>query len=159
MKVSAPNYAVGGNGFHTFRLPLMSHPLNGFFRASFMDGAKSKDRKYAARFWATRMVKYEETLKLPPGWEVTKVPEPKTLDSGSASLSFEATSGEGALSYRFEFKLKKGVVPADEYADYLKAVDAMKELSEEWVVCSATSDTELAKDARPGTGTGEEGTR
>ncbi len=160
MRVSAPGYAVGDNGFYTFHLPLMSHPLNGFFRASFMDGEKSKDRKYAARFWATRMLKYEETLKLPPGGKVTKVPEPKTLESGSASLSFEATPGEGILTYRFEFKLKKGVVPAEEYDEYVKAVDAMKELSKEWIVCStAKGDTGLAEHARPGTKTGEEGTR
>lgn len=160
MKVSAPGYAAGGNGFYTFRLPLMSHPLNGFFRASFMDAEDSKERKYAARFWATRMLEYEETLRLPHGWKVTKVPEPKTLDSGSASLSFEATPGEGSLTYRFEFKLKKGVVPTEDYTDYKKAVDAMKELSNEWIVCStAEADTELARDAGAGTGTGEEGTR
>ncbi|MGD2109594.1 MAG: DUF3857 domain-containing protein [Phycisphaerae bacterium] len=158
MTVSAPAYAAGGEGFATFRLPLMSHPLNGFFRASFMEAADEKEREYAARFWATRMLEYEETLKLPDGWKVTKVPEPKTLDSGSASLSFEATPGDGSLTYRFVFKLKKGVVPADEYGDYKKAVDAMKKLGNEWIVCATDQrDTELATDARLGTGTG--GTR
>jgi len=160
LKVSAPGYATGGDGFYTFRLPLMSHPLNGFFRASFMDAGDKKERKYAAYFWATRMLEYEETLKLPPGWKVTKVPEPKTLDSESASLSFEATPGVSSLTYRFVFKLKKGLVPADEYAAYKKAADAMKELSEAWIVCSTgAADTEVATDARTGAGAGQEGTR
>ncbi len=137
MKVSAEGYAAGGNGVHMFRLPLMSHPLNGFFRASFMDSAKKKERKYGMYFWATRLVRYEETLKLPPGWEVEHVPPAKSLDFGSASLSFEAEPGDGTLTYRFELTLKSPVVSAEDYPDYKKVIDAMNELSDEWIVCAA----------------------
>ncbi|MHC4698584.1 MAG: DUF3857 domain-containing protein [Planctomycetota bacterium] len=136
MKVSASRYAAGGNGVHMFRLPLMSHPLNRFFRASFMEADGPEERKYGVRFWATRLVRYEETLKLPRGWEVERVPEPKSLDSESASLTFEAEPGDGVLTYRFEIVLKKGVVPAEDYPAYREAVDTMNELSDEWIVCA-----------------------
>ncbi|MGB2987998.1 MAG: DUF3857 domain-containing protein [Phycisphaerae bacterium] len=136
MKVSAEGYAAGGDGVHMFRLPLMSHPLNRFFRASFFDPGELKERNYGMRFWATRLVRYEETLKLPDGWKVVHVPETKTLDSESASLTFEATPGDGTLTYRFEFTLKKGVVPAEDYPGYKEAIDMINELSKEWIVCT-----------------------
>ncbi len=160
MQVTAEGYAAGGNGVHMFRLPLMSHPLNGFFRATFMDAGKPKERKYAIRLWATRLVRYEETLKLPAEWKITHVPEPKTLDSASAALSFEATPGDGELTYRFEFRLKNGVVPAEDYPDYKKAIDAMKELSDEWIVCAVDGgDAELARQVSESGTTGQGGTR
>jgi hypothetical protein len=136
MNVTAEGYAAGGNGTYAFQLPMMSHPLNSFFRASYMNAGDSDERKYGARFWATRMLRYEETLKLPTGWKVTRVPERKELDSGSAALLFEAVPGDGELTYRFEMKLKNGVVPAEDYKGYKEAVDTMKELSKEWIVCT-----------------------
>jgi hypothetical protein len=158
MTVSAEGYAAGGDGVHTFRLPLMSHPLNGFFRANFMDPVNADERKYGMRFWATRLVSYEETLKLPPDWKVVKVPEKKSLDSPSASLEFEATPGDGTLTYRFEIKLKKGVVPAEDYPGFKEAVDAMNELSDEWIVCTVGDDgDESGKHASLPARTNEEG--
>lgn len=140
MKVKAAGYAAAADGVMMFRLPLLTHPLNSFFRASFMDRARKSERKYDMRFWATRLVRYEETLALPSGWSVTHVPEPKSLDSPSASLSFEAVPGEGKLTYRFEIMLKKGVVPVKDYKGYKEAVDAMYELADEWIVCAIESD-------------------
>ena len=136
MKVSAEGYAAGGNGMHLFRLPLMSHPLNDFFRPRFMKRRDAKERKYGMSFWATRLLRYEEELKLPRGWKVVHLPEDKTLDSPSVALSFEADVKDGVLTYRFEFRLKKGTVPTEDYVEYKKALDTMYELGDEWVVCT-----------------------
>ncbi len=148
MQVTAEGYAGGGNGMYAFRLPLMRHPLNSFFRAAFLESGDTKERKYGTRFWATRMVRYEETLKLPAGWKIAHVPDSKELDSGSAGLSFEAIPGDGQLTYRFEMRLKNGVVPAKDYKGYKKAIDTMKELSSEWIVCTTGgSESEPARHA------------
>ncbi|MBU0717467.1 MAG: DUF3857 domain-containing transglutaminase family protein [Planctomycetes bacterium] len=136
MQVTAEDYAADGKGIHLFRLPLMSHPLNSFFRASFMDAGSAEERKYAARHWATRLLRYEETLKLPPGWKVVDVPKDKTLDSPSAAMKFEAEPGDGTLTYRFELTLKNGVVPAEDHPGFKEAVDAMNEISDAWIVCT-----------------------
>ncbi|MFQ5590894.1 MAG: DUF3857 domain-containing protein [Phycisphaerae bacterium] len=146
LTVSAEAYAAGGDGVRMFRLPLMSHPLNGFFRAAFMDSADKPERRYAMRFWATRLVRYEETLELPEGWKVEQVPQARTIDTPSASVTFEAEPGDDSLTYRFEFALKKGVIPAEEYAGYKQAVDAMHQLSDEWIVCAVGApDVDAAK--------------
>ena len=137
LTVSADGYAAGGDGVFLFRLPLLSHPLNGFFRAAYVERLKAKERKYPIRYSATRMLRYQETVKLPNGWRVDHVPESRTLHSPSASLVFEAVPGDGDLTYRFEFALKKSVVPPEDYAAFKKAVDAMYEIADDWVMCSA----------------------
>jgi hypothetical protein len=139
MKVTAEGYASVGDGVHMFRLPLLHHPLDRFFRAPFGDRMSLSERKYAMRYWATRMLRYEETLTLPEGWKVIHVPEPQSMDSESAAFTFEATPGEGTLTYRMECKLKKGVVPAEDYPGLKEAFDALHELGEDWIVC-ATGD-------------------
>jgi len=157
LTVSAERYAAGGNGVHLFRLPLMSHPLNNFFRATFMEAKGPKERKYAVRFWATRLLRYEETIELPPGWRVARVPDDQTMDSPSASLKFEAEPGDGRLTYRFELTLKKGVVPPEDYPEYRKAIDRMHELSNEWVVCRADTPASERVASDPGIGGGAGG--
>ena len=160
MTVSAPGYAAAGDGVAMFRLPLMSHPLNGFFRAGYLDKQKKEERKYGIYYWATRMVRYEETIKLPSGWQVQHVPEPQSMDSDVAALSFKATPGDGELTYRFEFTLKKGLISPEEYPDYKKAVDKMYDIAEDWIVCTdGDSVSQPTQIAREGDSTGTAGGR
>jgi len=134
MRVSAKDYAASDSGVHMFRLPLMSHPLNDFFRAVFLDPRGPRERQYGVRYWATRMLRYEETIKLPDGWKVVHLPETKKLDSKAASFSFEATADDSTLSYSCEFAMKHGVIPADDYPGFRDAVDALSEAAGDWVV-------------------------
>ncbi len=137
LQVSESDYAAGDGRGAMFQLPLLSHPLNGFLRASYLDRIKLKERKYAIRFGATRMDRYEETIKLPDGWRVSHMPTPRKIDTPSASLSFEAIPGTSQLTYRFEFALKKATVPVEDYEGFKKAVDAMYETADDWVVCDS----------------------
>jgi hypothetical protein len=158
LNVTADGYASTGEGLLMFRLPLMSNPLNNFFRAAFLDAAGPKERKYATYFWATQLLRFEETLKLPSGWKVAKVPQKKSLDSPAIALQFEATPGDGTLTYKFEIRLKKGLVPPEDYAEFKKAIDTMKELAQEWIVCTPdTAEPEASKHTeRSAPQTGEE---
>ncbi|MFH0980171.1 MAG: DUF3857 domain-containing protein [Planctomycetota bacterium] len=140
MKVSASGYAAGAQRVRLFRLPLMSHPLANWLIPDFFYPVDTEKREFGMRMRATRLVRYEETLKLPPGWKVKHVPDKKTLDSGSAALTFEATPGEGTLTYRFELALKNHIIPPKDYPDWKKAVEAMKEITEAWIVCTVEED-------------------
>lgn len=136
-KVEANGYAMVDDQTMAFRLPLMTHPLHGFFRATFMDKQSAKERKYAMRFWATRMLRYNETIDLPEGWKVDSMPAARNLDSPAAKLSFKPTFENGKLTYQLELTSKKGVIPPEDYEGFKKAVDALHEIADEWVVCSA----------------------
>lgn len=135
MKVSAKGYAAGGGDVRMFRLPLMSHALAEFLIPDFSYSVAAKQRKFGMRMRATRLVSYEETVKLPPGWKAEHLPKAKTLDSGSASLTFEASAGDGELTYHFEIKLKNHIIPPEDYPGFKQAIDTMNKLADEWVVC------------------------
>jgi len=113
----------------------MSHALAEFLIPDFSYSVAAKQRKFGMRMRATRLVSYEETVKLPPGWKAEHLPKAKTLDSGSASLTFEASAGDGELTYHFEIKLKNHIIPPEDYPGFKQAIDTMNKLADEWVVC------------------------
>ena len=135
MTISAADYAAGQDGVRLFHLPLLTRPLGAFTLPDLNYSLDAKERKTDLRLRATRVVRFEETIKLPPGWKVGKVPEAKKLDNRAAALSFEATPGDGVLTYRFELTIKNHIIPAKDYADYKKVIDAMNDLTHEWIVC------------------------
>jgi hypothetical protein len=136
LKVSAPAYVAGAERVRLFHLPLMSHPLADWLLPDCLYALDTDKRDFGLRMRATRLIRYEETVKLPPGWKVERVPEKKTLDSGSAALTFEATPGDGTVTYRFELTIKNHIVPPADYPDFKKALDAMKDITKDWVVCT-----------------------
>jgi len=136
MAVEADGYAAGEGEMRMFRLPLMSHPLSNFFIPDFFYPVDIDERQFSMRLRATRLVHYEEAIKLPAGWKIEHLPEKQSLDSGSAKLTFEATEKDGVLTYVFEFALKNQNVPAEDYVEYKKSIDTMNEITDAWVVCS-----------------------
>ncbi len=135
MTVTAAGFAVGEGETRMFRLPLASRPLEGFLSPDLNYPIKLKERKFGFRLRAARLLKIEETVKLPPGWEVVHVPDAETLKSGQTSLTFEVTPGDGELTYRCEMVIKSNIIPADDYKGHKKAIEALKRLADEWIVC------------------------
>ena len=76
------------------------------------------------------------------------VPDSVELDSPAAALSFEARVEGGFLTYEFELTLKKHIVPPEDYAEFKKALDSMKQLSKEWIVCTIDQTTAAQADVR-----------
>jgi transglutaminase-like putative cysteine protease len=136
MRVFAAHYASAGDGRCLFKLPLMHHPLSRIFIPDLLYDFSDGEREYPLRLRATRLVRYEETIALPPGWKVAEAPEARSFDSPSASLDFEIIPGEGELTYRFEFVLKDHIVPAENYEGFKKAIDMMHEIADAWVLCT-----------------------
>jgi hypothetical protein len=136
MQVAAPRYASGADGRCLFKLPMMRHPLSRIFIPDLLYNFGGGERKYPLSLRATRLVRYEETIALPPGWTVVEAPEARSFDSPSASIDFEITPGEGELTYRFEFVLKDHIVPAEHYEGFKKAIDMMHDIADAWVLCT-----------------------
>jgi len=136
MKVSAPGYSAGTAQVHMFRLPLMSRPLARFLIPDLSYSVDADERTCGMRYHATRLVRFEETLKLPAGWKVKHVPEKQALDSGSAALTFEAEPTDGELTYRFELTIKHNRIPPEDYPELKKAIETMNDIADEWIVCT-----------------------
>ena len=136
MTVSADGYVANGGTVALFRLPLMSHPLADFFIPDLFYSVDAEEREYGMRMRATRLVRYEETIRLPAGWKVDRVPEAKSIEFPSADLTFDVTPGDDTITYRFELAVKNHIIPPEDYAEFRKAIQAMKDISDEWVVCT-----------------------
>ena len=145
VSVSAAHYAIGDGAVMAFRLPLMRHPLAEVFVPDLLYELKD-ERKLGMRVRATRLAKYEETVRIPAGWRIDHVPVAKTLERDAARMSFEIETDGDGLHYRFEIAVHEQIIPPEQYAGYKEVIEAMNEISEDWIVCRKVDGaTELVK--------------
>jgi hypothetical protein len=135
MTVRAPRYARGEGEASLFRLPMMRHPFSSMFLRDLFYGFREAQRDHALRMRATRWVLYEETIALPDGWAVIDAPPARTIQSEAATLDFEISPGEGALTYRFELTLKDHIIAPERYGGFKEVIDAMLAIGDAWIVC------------------------
>jgi transglutaminase-like putative cysteine protease len=136
LEATADGYAAAGAERMVFRLPLLRNPLGHWLIADLLNPPKGGERRYPLRLRATRLVKYEEAIELPPGWTVENLPEPREVKSGSADLAFSASldlepEGPPILRWTLELRAKHHLVPAEDVAGLRKALVTMRELADE----------------------------
>jgi len=87
------------------------------------------ERKYGLQLRATRLAVFEESITLPPGWTVTRTPDPIAVDGPAASQSFEARSSPGRLEYVCRLAVKRWIVPPEEYANFREVIERFEQLA------------------------------
>ncbi len=137
MEVSAPAYAAGSEA-HMFKLPMMRHPFSYLFSRDLFYGFDEEERDFGLRMRATRLLQFEETIKLPDGWKIISSPEARSFDSPSASIDFTITAGDGELTYSFEIALKDHTIQPENYAGFKKVIDMMIDIGDDWVLCTGS---------------------
>lgn len=139
MVLTADRYVVGDDRVRLLRLPLMAHPLADIVASDILDEQATKldERKQTLRMRCTRLLHYEESISLPQGWRVTNLPEPQELDGPAAALKLRITASENRIDYGFELALKKHQVPPEDYKQFKEAVQAMRKVTDHWIVCDA----------------------
>jgi len=130
--LEAPAYALGNGGRRYLRLPMLQTVLGDRVIYDIRGQSSADKREYGVKLLATRLVRIEETLKLPADWKPLNLPEPVALDGPSASLHFEVESQPGQIHYTCELQLKHWTIPPDEYANFKEVMTKFDEL------CSAT---------------------
>jgi hypothetical protein len=101
-----------------------------------LDGTYGKkERVHAVMTRATRMARFEETLRLPAGWKVSDAPKAVTIDGPAASLSFEIETPPGEIRYRCELAVKNHRIAPANYANYKEALEKLDELTDAVLVC------------------------
>jgi hypothetical protein len=132
---AAEDYVLGDGTRRYLALPLMQTPLGDRTLSDLFGNAGPKERKYGLKLWATRLAKFEETVKLPPGWKVTKQPEPVSIDGPAARLKFDLETRPGELRYACELAIKTWLVPPKDYANFKEVMDKFEELTGHVVTC------------------------
>ena len=131
----AEDFALGGGNKRYFKLPLLQTPLGDRTLMDLPGTYGLETRKYGVRLWATRLVKVDETVKLPPGWKVVESPKPVNIDGPSASLQFDIESTPGQVHYTCELRIKKWQIPPEEYANFKEVMEKFDELAGPVMVC------------------------
>ena len=131
----ADHYPLGDNGYRVFALPMLQSILGDRTIYDLFGKTGLKERKYAIKLMATRLCRFEETVRLPAGWTVAEKPDPVTLDGPSAALKFEIETTPGQIHYTCELSIKKWQIPPDEYANFKEVMDKFEELTGRTIVC------------------------
>jgi hypothetical protein len=71
-----------------------------------------------------------EEVELPRGYVLARVPELATEAGAAASFDANVETRNGKLVFREDLRIKKKTIPKNEYGNFKKAVDLMKELEE-----------------------------
>jgi hypothetical protein len=131
------SYTLGTRERRCFRLPGLQGALANIALSDIerVGNADKKERKYAAKVRATRLARFEETVRLPAGWTVKGVPEAVALDSPAASLQFSIDKSPGAIHYTCELSVKRTRISPEDFAEFAKTLDQFDKLANEYVIC------------------------
>jgi transglutaminase-like putative cysteine protease len=149
----AGHYVVGSGALRLLALPMLQTVLGDRTLADLFGNTASTERKYGLRLWATRKARFEETVKLPAGWEVSQLPDAVDMDGPSAALQFKIESQPGQLHYTCELVVKRWIIPPAEYANYKEVIDKFEELAGRVVACSGAPEQSIVEARDAGVGT------
>ncbi|MFH1749263.1 MAG: DUF3857 and transglutaminase domain-containing protein [Planctomycetota bacterium] len=131
----ADDYTLGSAERRFLKLPMMQTVLGNRALYDLFGQTALKERKYGIKLLATRLARFEETLRLPRGWQVTDMPDPVEIDGPSAGLNFEIESTPGQLRYTCELRIKRWQIPPDEYANFKEVIEKFEELAGLVITC------------------------
>lgn len=130
----APHYAMISDGRLFFAPPAARHPLRGPSLAPYLEAAGLARRTQAVQLGAPRMMEASETITLPAGLKVARLPRDRSLGGRAASLTTQARLSGGKLVYDYRLTVAKRVVPVDDYANFRDVVQEAKALADDLVV-------------------------
>ena len=131
----AHDYVLGAGKRLYFKLPGLNRALADIVLSDLDGTYGKKERVHAVMTRATRMARFEETLRLPAGWKVSDAPKAVTIDGPAASLSFEIETPPGEIRYRCELAVKNHRIAPANYANYKEALEKLDELTDAVLVC------------------------
>jgi hypothetical protein len=131
----APEYVLGDAGERYLALPMMQTIFGDRTMYDLLGNHDLATRKYGLKLLATRLCTFEETVKLPHGWTVKDVPAAVDIDGPSAGLHFAIETPPGEIRYTCELRIKRWLIPPDEYANFKEVMDKFEELAGPVVVC------------------------
>jgi hypothetical protein len=132
---AADNYAIGDNQYRFLALPMLQTILGDRTLYDLFGKTTPDERKYAVGLLATRLARFEETLRLPSGWTVVEKPDPVDLDGPSAGLHFELEATPGTIHYTCELTIKHWQIPPDEYDNFGEVMKKFEELTGRTIAC------------------------
>jgi len=108
-----PRFALAtGDKIH-FSPPMSRHLIV----PAYLEAAGLDEREQPLFLWSPRFRNVTETIRLPKGFQVTRLPEDRDIDGDAASLRTHTEVDGNTLTYTYRLKIKKRTIPPEEYAN------------------------------------------
>jgi hypothetical protein len=131
----ADDYAIGDGNRRYLALPMLQTVLGDRTLYDLEGKTTLETRKYGIKLLATRLARFEETIRLPAGWSVAEKPDPIDIDGPSAALRFEIETPPGQVRYTCELVVKRWQIPPDEYVNFKEVLDEFEDLAGRTIAC------------------------
>jgi hypothetical protein len=128
-----PEYAVVSNGMTLF-VPLTAAPVFKNLQSHLLFDTGLKERKYPFRDRCSRQVEISETVELPAGLKLFRIPETATVKGEAASFTGGYTLKDNMLSFNGKAVFNKRIYDAADWADFRGAVEAQNSFAEQPVI-------------------------
>jgi len=102
--------------------------------APYLEVAGPETREQPILLWAPRMRDATETITLPAGYRVARLPEDRFIDGDVASLHTHIEANGRRLTYTYKLIIKQREISPDEYDNFREVVQEALSLPEDLVV-------------------------
>jgi transglutaminase-like putative cysteine protease len=134
MDVELPGYASSLGDQLWFAPPSSHHMVTSERLAPYLDAASPEEITQALLLWAPRMREVTETVTLPKGWDVVRLPEDRDLDNPLASLHTHTEVKGRKLLYTYRLVIKQREIPVEHYPGFREVVQEALDLPNDFVV-------------------------
>jgi len=125
-----PKYASLSDAELVFTPVLAKYIVENGRLNDYRSAVESDDRKYDISLRCTRYFDFEEEVELPSGYQLIGTPDPGSEDGEAASFKVKLTQKGKMLVLDEELRIKKKIIPVEDYPNLKRAVDLMKDLSD-----------------------------
>ncbi|MBN1334626.1 MAG: DUF3857 and transglutaminase domain-containing protein [Deltaproteobacteria bacterium] len=130
-----PGFAmVGLDGRIRFAPPTARHLLAGPRLAPHLDVPDRDAITQGLMLWIPRMTSMQETIALPAGFRVARLPAGRNLDNAMASFEVRAETSGRSLSFTHLLTVKERIVPPEAWPDLREVVRVSRDLEQDLVV-------------------------
>ena len=129
-----PDFALVGADAIYFSPPTSRHLVDNTRLAPYLLAAEAETVEAPLLFWAPRMRDVTETISLPAGFGVARLPEDRQIDNAVGALLTHIEPRGNKLIYTYELQIKKRAISKDEYPLFRELVQEALALPKDLIV-------------------------
>ncbi len=129
-----PKYGTVSEQNLVFTPLVAKHIFSGWTNSYLHMNLNPEKREYGFRTRCSKLVDFQETIKLPSGYKISYTPEFEPVQGTAADFSCSYKQKGSSLTFNQTLSLKKRIYAAEEWPNFRKAVTSVKEVMDTAVI-------------------------
>lgn len=134
VKYRIDDFAMTGNDRIYFSPPTSRHLITSGRITPYLEVADTESRTQSILLWAPRMRDVTETITIPSGYTIKRLPEDREIDGKVASLHTHIEVKGRKLIYTYKLVIKQREIPVEEYENFREVVQEALSLPDDLIV-------------------------